>query len=105
MTAGLLLGLLAEGALVVDESFKFSWRNIFGIDILDPRTMEGIISPSPKRVNKGNECGLPIKLLKCKPCSKEAIVVGRDVFTRALRFAEVIIGSRDGVGAAGPIGC
>ena len=64
VTGGLLLGLLAEGALVVDESLKFSLRNIVGIDILDLRTVEGIISPSPKRVNKGNECGLPIKLLK-----------------------------------------
>jgi hypothetical protein len=79
VTRGLFLSLLAEGALVVDESLKFCLSNIFGIDILDPRTMKCVISPGTKRVNEGKECGLPIELFKGKPGSKEAMVVGRDV--------------------------
>ena len=104
MSGGFLLGLLAEGALVVYKGLKFSLGNVFGVDILDPRTEECIICPNPKRENKGSEGGLPIKFLECKPGSKEAIIVGRNVFGRALRFAKFIIGGRYGVRAAGPIG-
>ena len=98
------LALFAEGALVVDEGLKFSLCYVVGVNILDPRTVEGIISPSPKRIDKGDEGGLPIELLERKPGSKEAMIVGRDVFGRTLRFAKVVVGGRDGIGAAGPIG-
>jgi hypothetical protein len=104
VTRGLLLGLFAEGALVVDEGLKFCLSNIIGVNIFDPRTMESVISPSPKRVNEGNESGLPIEFFKCKSSGEEAMVVGRDVFARTLRVSKIIIGGRDGVGAAGPIG-
>ena len=83
---------------------KFSLCDIAGVDILYPRTVECIISPSPKRVNKGNTSGLPIKLLECKPGSKETMILGCDVLGRSLRFAKVAIDGRDGVRAAGPIG-
>ena len=69
MSGGFLLGLLAEGALVVDKGLKFSLGNVFGVDILDPRTVECITNPNPKRVIKGNEGGIPIKLLEFKPGS------------------------------------
>ncbi len=104
MSRGCFLGLLAEGALVVDEGLKLSLCDVVGVNIFDPRTAKCIISPSPKLVNKGNEDGLPIKLLECKPGSKETMIVGCDVPGRSLRFAKVGIGSRDGVRAAGPIG-
>ena len=55
VSRGFLLGLLAEDALVVNEGLQFSLYDIVGVDILDPRTVECIISPNPKRVNKGNE--------------------------------------------------
>jgi hypothetical protein len=83
---------------------KFSLCDVVGVNILDPRAVECIVSPSPKRIDKGNEGGLPIKLLERKPGSKEAMIVGRDVFGRSLWFAKVVIGGRDGIGAAGPIG-
>ena len=50
---------LAEKALVVDESLEFSLRDIIGIDIFNPRTVECIIRPSPKRINQGNQRWVP----------------------------------------------
>ncbi len=77
---------------------KFSLCYFVGANILDPRAVECIISPGPKRMDRGNEGGLPIKLLDRKPGSKEAMIVGRDVIGRSLRLAKVVIGGRDGIG-------
>ena len=66
--------------------------------------MECVISPSPKRVNEGNEGGLSIKFLEGKPSGKEAVELGGNVLARALRLAKIIIGGRNGVSAACSIG-
>ena len=100
----IFLGFFAEGALVVDAGLKFCLSNIIGVNIFDPRTMESVISPSPKRVNEGNEGGLPIKFLEGKPIGKEAVKVGGDVLAWSLRLAKVIVGGRNGVCAACSVG-
>ncbi len=64
VSRGFFLGLHAEGALVVDEGLKFCLINILCVNIFDPRAAECIISPSPKRVNQGNEGGLFVKILR-----------------------------------------
>ena len=97
MSGGFFLGFLAKSAFVVDECLKFSLSNIFCVDIFDPRTVECIISSSPKRANQGKKGGLSIKLLECKPSGKESMVVGRNIFARASELAKVIIGGRNGV--------
>jgi hypothetical protein len=100
----LLLGFLAESALVVDEGLELGLGYVVRVNIFYPRTVERVISPSPKRVNEGNKGGLSIKLLEGKSSSKESVIVGGNIFGRSLRFAEIIIGGRDGIRAAGPIG-
>jgi hypothetical protein len=62
-------------------------RDIIGIDIFNPRTVECIISPSPKRANQGNKGGLPIKLLECMSSGTETVISFRNnIFGRAGAF-------------------
>ncbi len=71
----LFLGFLAESALVVDEGLQFSLCDIVCIDIFYPRTVEKVISPSPKRVNDGNKGWLSIKLPDGKASGKESVKI------------------------------
>ncbi len=70
VSSGFFLGFFVEGALVVDEGLKFCLCDIFFVNIFDPRAVECVISPSPKRVDQGNEGGLSIKFLDCNPSGK-----------------------------------
>jgi hypothetical protein len=77
--------------------------DVVRVDVFNPRTVDCVISPSPKRINQGNERGLPIELLEGETCGKKTMIIGRYVLGRALRLAEVIVGGRDGVCSASPI--